>query len=215
MSKENIILIGGGGHCKSVITAIELENKFQIAGIVDLPSKVGENIFGYPIIAHDKQIPQLIKEYKIFCITIGQIRSPEKKRNLFEKMIAFGVKLPNIISPLSYISSNAQLGIGNVILHHCIINAGVKIGSNNILNNKSLLEHDVIVGHHNHISTAVAINADCVIGDDNFIGSNSVFVNGISISSNIIIGAGTVVVKNINKSGVYAGNPARTLTKNN
>ena len=33
MSK--IILIGGGGHCKSVIDIIEQDNKFKIAGIID------------------------------------------------------------------------------------------------------------------------------------------------------------------------------------
>ena len=33
--KPKIILIGGGGHCKSVIDVIEEENKYIIAGIVD------------------------------------------------------------------------------------------------------------------------------------------------------------------------------------
>ena len=32
---DKIILIGGGGHCKSVIDVIEQEGKFQIAGIID------------------------------------------------------------------------------------------------------------------------------------------------------------------------------------
>jgi len=32
---EDIILIGGGGHCRSVIDVIESENKFLIRGIVD------------------------------------------------------------------------------------------------------------------------------------------------------------------------------------
>ncbi|MBI4309254.1 MAG: acetyltransferase, partial [Candidatus Omnitrophica bacterium] len=35
MVKKNLILIGGGGHCKSCIDVIESENKFKIAGIVD------------------------------------------------------------------------------------------------------------------------------------------------------------------------------------
>ena len=32
---KEIILIGGGGHCKSVIDVIEQENRFTIAGIID------------------------------------------------------------------------------------------------------------------------------------------------------------------------------------
>ena len=37
--KKNIILIGGGGHCKSCIDVIEAEDKFEIAGIVDNDTK--------------------------------------------------------------------------------------------------------------------------------------------------------------------------------
>ena len=37
--KDKIILIGGGGHCKSCIDVIEQEGRFTIAGIVDMPEK--------------------------------------------------------------------------------------------------------------------------------------------------------------------------------
>ena len=33
---KKIILIGGGGHCKSCIDVIEQEGKYRIAGIVDM-----------------------------------------------------------------------------------------------------------------------------------------------------------------------------------
>ena len=33
--KEKIVLIGGGGHCHSVIDVIEQENKYEIIGIID------------------------------------------------------------------------------------------------------------------------------------------------------------------------------------
>jgi len=32
---KKIILIGAGGHCKSVIDVIEQEARFEIAGIID------------------------------------------------------------------------------------------------------------------------------------------------------------------------------------
>ena len=32
---KEILLIGGGGHCKSVIDVIEQEGQFQIVGIID------------------------------------------------------------------------------------------------------------------------------------------------------------------------------------
>ncbi|UEB50194.1 PglD-related sugar-binding protein [Campylobacter curvus] len=42
---QDIVLVGGGGHCKSVIDVIELENKFKILGIIDTAENVGKKIF--------------------------------------------------------------------------------------------------------------------------------------------------------------------------
>ena len=53
---KEIILIGGGGHCKSVIDVIEKEGRFKIAGIVDVPELLGTEILGYPIIGNDSDI---------------------------------------------------------------------------------------------------------------------------------------------------------------
>jgi len=51
MPKPQIILIGGGGHCRACIDVIEMENRFQIAGIVERSeSSSGNHILGYPII---------------------------------------------------------------------------------------------------------------------------------------------------------------------
>ncbi len=66
--KENIILIGGGGHCKACIDVIEQEGNYQIAGIVDLPEMLHQKVLGYEIIATDKDFPDLVKEYKNFLI---------------------------------------------------------------------------------------------------------------------------------------------------
>ena len=46
---NKIILIGGGGHCKSVIDVIEQEARFEIAGIIDKPELLGTKILGYPV----------------------------------------------------------------------------------------------------------------------------------------------------------------------
>ena len=47
--RKKIVLLGGGGHCHSVIDVIEQENKFQIIGIVDKKKLIGNDILGYKI----------------------------------------------------------------------------------------------------------------------------------------------------------------------
>lgn len=55
--KEKIILIGGGGHCKSCIDVIEQQGEYQIAGIVDMPKNLYQKVVGYEVIATDERSP--------------------------------------------------------------------------------------------------------------------------------------------------------------
>jgi acetyltransferase-like isoleucine patch superfamily enzyme len=48
------------------------------------------------------------------------------------------------------------------------------------------------------------------IGNDVSIGSNATILP-VTITDHVVIGAGAVVTKNIDKPGVYAGNPARLI----
>ena len=207
MDKNTIILIGGGGHCKSVIDVIESADMFAISCIIDKPDLKGNLISGYEIKYQDDDIASLAKEFKNFHITVGQIKSNAIRVKLFNLVKSVGGILPVIISPKSYISKRSEIGEGSAIMHHAMINAGAIIGINTIINSKAVIEHDAKVGSHCHISTSAVVNGDCIIEDNCFIGSNAVIGHGVTIKANSIIGAGSVVLKNL-ESGFYAGNPA-------
>ena len=80
---KKIILIGGGGHCKSVIDVIEQEKKFEIQGIVDKANNIGSNILGYKVIASDDNLQKLANRFKYALVTVGQIKSPALRIKLF------------------------------------------------------------------------------------------------------------------------------------
>jgi sugar O-acyltransferase (sialic acid O-acetyltransferase NeuD family) len=208
---QNIILIGGGGHCKVVIDVIETQNKYTILGVVDLPEKLGQSILNYKYIGTDPDIPKLAEQCPNFVITAGQIQSPALRMMLFNAVIEAGGRLPIIISPTAHVSRYAQIGISTVIMHQSIVNTDARIGDNSIINNKVLIEHDAQVGNHTHISTGAIINGAVKIGNRCFIGSRSVTVHGVSVADDVIIGAGAVVTKNIAEAGVYVGSPARRI----
>ena len=195
--KEKIILIGGGGHCKSCVDVIEQEGKYRIAGIVDLPEKLHQKVLGYEIIAADDDLPQLVNKYENSLITLGQIKSPEKRIRIFQTLKELGAKLPVIISPLAYVSKHAEIGDGTIIMHYALINAGAKIGSNCIINTKALIEHDAVIGDHCHIATGAIINGGVRVGSGTFFGSNAVCKEYIEIRENTVIGCGAKITKNV------------------
>lgn len=211
MKKENLILIGGGGHCKACIDVIEQEGRFEIKGIVDQEENIGKKVLGYDIIACDHDLKELAKSYDYFFITIGQLKSSKVRVKLFQLIKSLNKELPVIISPRAYVSPHTTLGEGTIVMHGTIINAGAKIGCNSILNTKALIEHDACVGNHNHISTKAVLNGNVKIGDRCTIGSNATVIHEIEIANEIVIGAGAVVAHNLETAGIYVGVPAKKM----
>ncbi|WP_417448328.1 NeuD/PglB/VioB family sugar acetyltransferase [Idiomarina abyssalis] len=170
---ESIILVGGGGHCRSVIDVIEQQGRYQIAGIVDLKENIGKQVLGYPIIASDSQLWELFYSCKNAVITVGHIRTNSLRLKLYESLKEIGYNFPVIISPLAYVSRHAQIDEGTVIMHHALINANAIVGKNCIINSKALIEHDALVGDHCHVSTASVLNGGVVVENNTFVGSNA------------------------------------------
>jgi len=190
---KDIILIGGGGHCRSVIDVIEAEKKFEIAGIVDKLELYGSSVFDYKVIGNDNDLPSLVRRYKYACITVGQVHSPTIRRNLFKLLKDIGFILPSIISPRAHVSKHSLLGEGSIVMHDALVNANVHIGKNCIINTKALIEHDSIIKDNCHISTGAVVNGDVKIASDCFIGSNAIIKESTIIKSESFIKAGSLV----------------------
>lgn len=205
--KPSLVLVGGGGHCRACIDVLEQEGRYSIAGIVDRPEKLGQEIFGYEIFATDDDLPSLAERYHHFLITVGQIKNPYKRKSLFLSLKELQTVLPAVISPLAYVSVHAKIGEGTIVMHHAVVNAGAEIGRNCIINSKGLVDHDAIIFDHCHISTGAVINGGVRIGEGTFMGSNSTCRENVEIGENCLIGAGIFVSSSV-PSGekVTAGN---------
>ena len=212
MDQKNLILIGGGGHCKSVIDVAESVD-YNILGILGMPEEVGKSVFDYMVIGTDDDIPQYADKAE-FIITVGFIKNPSIRLRIYDKVKQAGGKLATIVASTAHVSRYATLGEGTVVMHQAVVNAGAKIGENCIINTFCNIEHDAVIGAQCHISTGTMVNGDCKVGERVFIGSQSVLANGITVGEDIIVGAGSVVRKSISEKGVYAGNPAILKVRN-
>jgi len=198
---KNIILIGAGGHCVSCIDVIEKEKKYKIIGLVD--KKKLQNI-KYKILRQDEDFKKIISKSKNALITLGQIKETDKRINLFNEAKKVGFLFPKIISPLAYVSKNAVIEEGSIIMHGAIVNAGAKIGRNCIINTNALIEHDANVGDHCHVSTRATLNGGVELGKKSFVGSHSVIRQNIKIGEGAFINANLFVSKNLEKnSSIY------------
>ena len=190
---KKILLIGGGGHCKSCIDVIEQQGVYEIAGIIDKSSELGKKILDYTVIGTDDDLPSLRNEFDYAFVTVGQIRTAHLKIKLYNLLKKLGFNIPFIVSPLAYVSKHAKISQGTIVMHHALVNAGTIVGENCIINTKALIEHDAIIGHHCHIATGAIINGGVVVSNECFIGSLATTKQYVEISEKSFIKAGSVV----------------------
>jgi sugar O-acyltransferase (sialic acid O-acetyltransferase NeuD family) len=198
-----LVLVGGGGHCRSVIDVIESQHEFSIHGIVD--DRLSGDVLGYPILGRDAILPEIFSKTSYALVTVGQIRSSTIRAKLYEHLLRLGYELPAISSKTAKLSKHAMVGSGSIVMHGAIITAGSKIGPNVIINNKVLIDHDCVIGSHCHISTGVILNGGVEVGENCFIGSGSVVREGVQIGAGSFVAMGSVITKDIDPNTILRG----------
>jgi len=193
----SLLLIGGGGHCRSCVEVIESHNDFDIAGIVLPDASNTEPVLGYPVVGTDKELEKLVSKTPGALVAVGHIRSPDIRIRLFTELKKLNAELPVIIASTAYCSRHVSVGCGTIVMHGALINAAACIGENCIINSQALVEHDVHIESHCHVATGVRINGGVQIGMGSFVGSGVVIREGIKIGPRSIIGAGQVVMRDV------------------
>ncbi len=210
---DKIVLLGGGGHCKSVIDSIE-KDKYEIVGILDRKEKTGQLISGIKIIGTDELADRLHRSgVKYAFITTGSIGNVRLRKKLYFRIKKIGFKIPNIIDRSAIVATNIQIGEGNFIGKGAIINSESRIRDMCILNSGVIVEHDCEIENHVHIAPGSVLSGGVKIMSDTHIGTNSTIIQGIQVGYNSIIGAGSVVINNIANSVKAYGVPCKEVGK--
>ena len=191
---KQLLLVGCGGHARSLIELIESSVEWQIHGLVGLPHQVGNSILGHPVIGCDHDLPSLREECQAVVVAIGQLPDSAPRVSLVEQLEQLGFQFPVVISPHAVVSRYAQLGPGTTVGHGAIINAAAVVGNHCIINSRALIEHDVHIDDHCHVSTGVLVNGGVHIGSHSFIGSGAMIREGLTFPRFTIIGAGQRVM---------------------
>lgn len=192
--KPKLLLIGAGGHARACIDVVESQDKYQIIGLVVKPGEVAAISPGYPVLGSDDELVDILndhsKSHLVALVVVGQIRSPDNRIRLFQRIQKLGVVCPAIVAPTAYVSRHAVLGEGTIVMHGAVVNAGARIGSNCIINSHALIEHDVEVADHCHVSTGALVNGAASIGTGSFVGSGSIIREGVNVGERCLIGMG-------------------------
>ena len=207
---NKLLLIGGGGHCHSVLDSVIAMGKFDEIGIIDTNDCA---YLGVKTVGTDDDLPGMFAEGWINAfITVGSVGNSSIRRRLYENVKRLGYNIPTIIDPSASVAGDVRIGDGVFIGKKSVINSGAALGNCSIINTGAIIEHDCKIGSFSHISPGAILCGQVYVGNDSHIGAGTVIRQQLSIGDNTLIGAGSVVVKDIGDNIKAYGNPCKVVS---
>lgn len=205
---KKIVLVGGGGHCKSVIDSILRNNEYEIVGVTD-PLDKG-SVLNISILGDDDLLPEIYASgVKYAFVTLGSVGNTRVRRKLHELLKKIGYKIPAVIDKTAIVSPFAEIGEGTFVGKGAIVNVDSTIGCESIINTGVIVDHDCKIGDFVHLAPGTVLSGSTSVGDDSHIGTGSKIIEGITIGKNVMVGAGTVIVRDFEDNVKVFGNPGR------
>lgn len=191
---KKLVLIGGGGHCKSVLDTVRRLGEYSEIVITDNYLPIGTLVLGCKVVGNDDALPELYRNgFSFGFISIGSIKSTEVRHKVYERAAGIGFEFPIIADSSAVVAPSAVIGQGVFIGKNAVVNAGAVIGDMSIINTGAIIEHDCKIGEFSHVAVGTVVCGGAQIANDVFIGASAAIIQGVRIGMKSIIGAGSII----------------------
>lgn len=207
MSAVGIVVIGGGGHAKVVIGALQAAGRLVIAVHDDDAATWGSALLGVRVVGPISAVRK--EHYEFGVIAIGD--------NVARKAISEEVKLQwiTVTHPTAYVHPSVRLGVGSVLCAGAVLQPETKIGDHVIVNTGATVDHDCMIGDFVHIAPGANLAGAVQLGEGAFLGIGSAVIPGVSVGAWTVVGAGGVVTRSLPDHVVAFGVPAKIKGQSN
>lgn len=188
------MILGFGGHAKSVADSILRIGKFNVAGYTDMV----DYGCGVQYLGTDDKLEDIFEGgVRKAVLGVGFMGNSFVRDSLIKIVKKIGYELPAIIDPTAAIAYDAVIGEGAFVGKNAVVNAGSVVGNCCIVNTGAIIEHDNVIGDCSHIAIGAALCGNVNVGHHSMIGANATVIQGRRIGSNCIVGANSTVIKDV------------------
>lgn len=205
---EDIVLIGFGGHGKSVADCIERQGAYRIIGYTDCTPR--NAVYAY--LGADDALPGLFATgVGNAAVCIGYMGRGDLRERIYGDLKKIGFRLPAVIDPSAVVSSSARIEEGCFVGKGAVINAGAIVRKMAIINSMALVEHECEVGAFSHLAVGAVLCGQVRVGQGVFLGARSTVIQNLTVADNSFVAAGAVVTESIPEKGFAVGIPAKLI----
>lgn len=206
---KKIVGIGTGGSAKVILDILppKLRNNLY-AFVDDNPKLKGQLFLNRKILGTTSDLLDGTIDFDACIICVGALKDTNARNGIYKKLKIGGIQIISAISENAFISEEAEIGSGAIIMPGVIINTAAIIKENVFINTGSIIEHDCVLGESVFLGPGVTLSGFVSIDTNSFIGSGATVIGYVRIGKNVTVGAGAVVVRDIEDNVIVYGTPA-------
>ncbi len=188
---QPVIVLGGGGHGRVLIEALELL-KLNILGIADRePEKL--TAIKHKVLGSDEAILKYAPDSVHLVNGLGSIGDTTARRQVFEYFHQKGYSFLKVVHPSAIVAKDVRIGEGAQIMAGAVVQTGSQIGMNAVINTRASIDHDCLIGDHVFVAPGVTLSGSVTVGLRSHIGTGAVVIQGMRIGPDTLVKAGDVI----------------------
>ncbi len=196
------VVLGAGGHARSVVDALERSGETVLAVAGD-PAGASWHV---EVLAGDADAVEMVENRGLHaCVAIG---SSAARVRIVADLLARGLSVPAVVASTATVAPGSQLGPGTVVLEHAHVGPGSRLGEAVIVNTAAVVEHDCVVGAGAHLAPGAVLLGAASVGEATLVGSGARVLPGITVGAGVTVGAGAVVTAPVRDGATVVGVPA-------
>lgn len=170
---EPLVIVGAGGHGRSVLELVRLLGEHTPAGFLDDTQAAGTVVMGLPVWGPTALLAELpARGVHTVHVAIGHNATRE---SLNTRARGAGLNLATLVHPRACVSPSATLGAGCAVMALAVVGTEAVLAEGVIVNVGAVVDHHARVGHHGHL------------------GANATMAGGTSIGARAWLQAGSAI----------------------
>lgn len=182
-----LLVVGAGGHGRSVAESVLLSARFKLAGFVDDSWQTLPVIWGYPLLGGMDSLASLRPLADVAIVAIG---NNVLRRQLQENLISLGFELATVIHPTALVSPSAVIGSGCAVMAGAIVGTEARLGSGVIVNCGAIVDHHCVVEDYGHLGVNAAMAGGAMLGSAAWMQAGALLGYGVNVSPGTVLKPG-------------------------
>lgn len=185
--KNRLLVIGAGGHGRSVAEAVLMAGEYELAGFADDGWETLREVWGHPVLGGTEDLAALRGHAGRAVVALGNNAARERLHGVLRGL---GFELATIVHPRAFVSPRAFLGAGCAVMAGAVVGTEAQLGEGVIVNCGAIVDHHATVEDFGHLGVNACMAGGTLLGRGGWMQAGSALGYGVRIPAGAVLGPG-------------------------